>query len=75
MGTSATGFRPRHLISMLGFLLILFGIGGRVQAVEIGREAPDFNLTATTGGKIALSQFRGKQLVLIEFYSADFAPV
>ena len=44
-------------------------------AVEIGQEAPDFSLAATTGGKITLSQFRGKQPVLIEFYSADFAPV
>jgi len=75
MGTSAAGFRPRQLISMLGILLVLLGLGGRVQAVEIGGEAPDFSLTATTGGRIALSQFRGKQLVLIEFYSADFAPV
>ncbi len=74
METSATGFRPQQLVSMLGFLLILLGIGGRVQAVEIGQAAPDFSLTATTGGKIALTQFRGKQLVLIEFYSADFAP-
>jgi len=44
-------------------------------AVEIGAQAPDFRLPATTGGTISLSQFRGKQPVLIEFYSADFAPV
>jgi peroxiredoxin Q/BCP len=43
-------------------------------ALEIGQEAPDFSLPATTGGTISLSQFRGKQPVLIEFYGADFAP-
>jgi len=44
-------------------------------AAEIGARAPDFSLRATTGGTISLSQFHGKKHVLIEFYSADFAPV
>jgi peroxiredoxin len=43
--------------------------------LEIGDKAPDFTLPSTTGGKISLSQFRGKKLVLIEFYGADFSPV
>jgi hypothetical protein len=42
-------------------------------ALEIGRPAPDFTLPSTTGGKISLSQFRGK-LVLIEFYGGAFVP-
>jgi peroxiredoxin Q/BCP len=42
-------------------------------ALEIGTAVPDFTLPSTTGGKISLSQFRGK-LVLIEFYGAAFAP-
>ena len=41
----------------------------------LGDQAPDFELPSTTGGKISLSQFRGKKLVLLEFYGADFAPV
>jgi peroxiredoxin len=44
-------------------------------AVEIGQEAPDFTLPATTGGKVTLSQFRGKKNVLVEFYGVDFEPV
>ena len=44
-------------------------------AVDIGDKAPDFTLPSTTGEKISLIQFRGKKLVLIEFYGADFAPV
>ena len=49
--------------------------GARVAvAVEIGEKAPDFTLPSTTGKDISLSQFQGKQLVLIEFYGADFDP-
>jgi AhpC/TSA family len=43
-------------------------------AVEVGQPAPDFKLPATTGGDIALSDYRGKKWVLLEFYGADFAP-
>jgi len=41
-------------------------------ALEVGEKAPDFTLLSTTGDKISLSQFQGKQFVLIEFYGADF---
>jgi len=66
----------RKSLLVLGLLFI--GLLGRAHvssALNIGDQAPDFNLTATTGGKISLSQFRGKKLVLIEFYGADFSPV
>jgi peroxiredoxin Q/BCP len=43
-------------------------------ALEVGDQAPDFTLPSTTGEPISLSQFRGKKLVLLEFYGADFAP-
>ena len=50
--------------------------GVRETAVlEVGEKAPDFTLPSTTGEQISLSQFRGKQLVLIEFYGVDFEPV
>lgn len=52
------------------------GGGPRVaQALDVGEKAPDFTLPSTTGGTISLGQFRGKKLVLLEFYGADFAPV
>ncbi len=44
------------------------------RAVEVGEPAPDFRLPGTTGADISLSDFRGKKFVLLEFYSADFAP-
>jgi len=46
-----------------------------LEALEVGERAPDFDLPATTGSNIKLSQFKGKQAVLLEFYGADFAPV
>ncbi len=41
-------------------------------ALEIGDKAPDFKLPSTTGEKISLSQFRGKKLVLLEFFISVF---
>jgi len=55
------------LVSMLGGLQ-------ETTALEVGEKAPDFTLSSTMGGQISLSQFQGKQFVLIEFYGADFAP-
>ena len=62
-------------LSLVGILLAgaLDG-AGMALAVEVGEKAPDFTLPGTTGKDISLSQFQGKQLVLIEFYGADFDP-
>ena len=43
-------------------------------AVEVGEPAPDFTLPSTTGTDIALSDFKGKKFVFLEFYGADFTP-
>lgn len=64
--------------SLLVLGLLLFGLLGTARvssAVDVGDKAPDFTLPATTGEKISLSQFRGKKLVLLEFYGADYSPV
>jgi cytochrome oxidase Cu insertion factor (SCO1/SenC/PrrC family) len=37
-----------------------------------GDMAPDFTLTATTGGKVKLSDFRGKSNVVLAFFPAAF---
>ena len=58
-----------------GFLAGVWAGPGVATALEIGEKAPDFTLPSTTGENISLSQFRGKKLVLLEFYAADFAPV
>ena len=64
---------------MLCLLVLLFPLwhvtGVQVAAaLEVGDKAPEFTLPSTTGEKISLSQFRGKKLVLLEFYGNDFTP-
>ncbi len=57
---------------LVGVLLAGVLLGARVApALEVGEEAPDFTLPSTLGEKISLRQFRGKQLVLIEFFGGD----
>ena len=68
----------QRLQSLLVLGLLLIGVlagAGVAMALEVGEQAPDFTLPSTTGKEISLSQFRGKQPVLIEFYGQDFAPV
>ena len=67
-------FWPQFILSMS--LLITLGLSGGAFAakVKVGDKAPDFNLPATTGKDISLSDYRGKKMVLIEFYTADFGP-
>ncbi len=38
-----------------------------VLKVKVGQKAPDFTLTATTGEKVSLSQFRGRKNVVLSF--------
>ena len=66
MTTLSTQQRSRLL---LGTLLAVMLIGASLAtALEVGEQAPDFTLRSTMGEDISLSQFRGKQLVLIEFF-------
>jgi hypothetical protein len=49
-------------------------LASMATALEVGEKAPDFTLKSTNGEKISLSQYRGKKLVLIQFYKTDFNP-
>jgi hypothetical protein len=64
-----------HLVLIVMLLACLLVEVRETRALEVGEKAPDFTLPSTMGEKISLSQFQGKQFVLIEFYGADFAPV
>lgn len=44
-----------------------------MSLLQIGQPAPDFNLPASTGKPISLSQFAGKKVVLF-FYPQDMTP-
>jgi len=46
-----------------------------VLKVKVGQKAPDFTLTAITGEKVSLSQFRGKKNVVLSFVPAAWTPV
>jgi peroxiredoxin len=43
--------------------------------VKLGDEAPDFELASHRGGKIKLSDFRGKKNVLLAFHPFAWTPV
>ena len=67
--------RTKNLF-LSGVLLVgVLAGAGVASAVEVGEKAPDFMLPSTIGKDISLSQFQGKQFVLIEFYGSDFSPV
>jgi peroxiredoxin len=62
-------------LPLAGILLAsALGGAGMALAVDVGEKAPDFTLPSTTGKDISLSQFHGKQSILIEFYGGDFDP-
>ncbi len=46
-----------------------------VLKVHVGDLAPDFNLPALAGGKVRLSDFRGKKNVVLSFVPAAWTPV
>jgi len=40
--------------------------------LKVGDMAPDFSLPSTQGGRVKLSDFRGKNTVVLAFYPAAF---
>ena len=62
------------LLSILTLAVALFfAAAGLAHALQVGDKAPDFELESTKGGKLKLSDLRGKN-VLINFYRNDFDP-
>lgn len=45
------------------------------MALRVGQKAPDFDVTASSGKKLKLSDFAGKKNVVLYFYPGDFTPV
>jgi peroxiredoxin len=60
-----------HLL-LIAFLMGGLLVPGNAMVVTVNQPAPDFTLPSTTGEDISLSQFRGKKMVLIEFYGINF---
>ncbi len=62
------------LVATLVFSLCLWAArADKASAIEVGEKAPDFELESTAGGKLKLSSFKGKN-ILINFYVLDFNP-
>jgi hypothetical protein len=54
---------------------LIFYWGGEVIMIEVGKEAPDFELASHLGGtKFTLNQFKGKKNVMLVFYPLDWTP-
>ena len=59
----------------LGLALTLGGgflHAGEVKELKVGDEAPEFKLTGSDGETYKLSQFKGKQAVVIAWYPKAF---
>ena len=67
--------KPRMVFLFGLFLAFLLGWAPLSLALDVGDKAPDFELPSTMGKKIKLSDYRGKKIVLLEFYSDILAPV
>jgi peroxiredoxin Q/BCP len=53
----------QKIVLLIGLLFV-----GMAQALEVGDLAPDFTLPATDGKEYTLSDFRGKQVVVIAWF-------
>jgi cytochrome oxidase Cu insertion factor (SCO1/SenC/PrrC family) len=62
------------LIFSLAFAIaVVVGASSAARALEAGDKAPEFELESSKGGKLKLSDLKGKN-VLINFYVLDFNP-
>lgn len=62
-----------RLLLSIGFLaLVLTTISAQTTELKIGDTAPDFTLRASDGKTYTLSQFRGKQAVVLAWFPKSF---
>ena len=62
--------RRGRLTGALGWISIQSQ--GGAQMVDVGQQAPDFELPAHNGDRVALSQFKGQKWVIVSVYPAAF---
>ena len=72
----ASGNMRKLSVAVLGLLAGATLFAQSVQPpkthLKVGDEAPDFSLPSTQGGRVKLSDFRGKNAVVLAFYPAAF---
>ena len=64
----------RKLACSVLVIFAVLALPARAEPIQVGEQAPDFFLPSTTGGNVRLSDFRGQNVVLIEFYHSDWGP-
>ncbi|MEX2264465.1 MAG: peroxiredoxin [Bryobacteraceae bacterium] len=64
--------RPFLLFLVMATAPLLMGQAPPKTHLKVGDMAPDFTLPSTTGKPVTLSEFRGKQNVVLAFYPAAF---
>jgi peroxiredoxin len=53
----------------------LIFVKGESIMIEVGKQAPDFELASHLGGtKFTLNQFKGQKNVMLVFYPLDWTP-
>ena len=62
------------LLGIAVSMSLILGGARPAGALEVGERAPEFKLPSTSGIEVALSDFRGKKWVFLEFYGGDFHP-
>jgi peroxiredoxin len=55
-------------------IALLVSLPAYAAAVEVGDQAPAFELASTRGGTIRLADFTGQKEVVLLFYPMDFTP-
>ena len=64
-----------HSAAALVFAWSLVSMGQKPvepTPLKVGDQAPNFTLSSTMGGKVTLSDFRGKNPVVLAFFPAAF---
>lgn len=60
----------RRLSAGLGAVTLILGARAATAQLPVGTPAPEFTLRDTGGRAVRLSQYRGRQYVLLDFWAS-----
>lgn len=63
----------RLMLNIAFAIALLLAASSSASALNVGDKAPEFELESSKGGKLKLSDLKGKN-ILINFYVLDFSP-